>query len=77
MFDALPAARKAALVTSARRARQREVPLSADAGNATFFAITCNDTIWPRGQAYYDRISAQQGPKYPLFGWSLNQKPCG
>jgi pimeloyl-ACP methyl ester carboxylesterase len=76
-FDQAPAARKASLATSAKRAETRSIPLSPDAASATFNAITCNDTVWPRGQAYLDRISAVQGPKYPLVGWSLNQNPCG
>lgn len=58
------------------RPRRTGQPLAFDSAQATFFAVICNDTPWPQGQAYADRVSAEQGPKYPLVGWSLNQNPC-
>lgn len=59
--------------------RARSMPMAEDpavAANATFLAITCNDTPWPRGQAFADAFSARQGKLYPLLGWSENQNPC-
>ncbi|MFC0625084.1 alpha/beta hydrolase [Kribbella deserti] len=78
--DALPAAVKLAHAKRGKQAMQRRLgfglPLSDDASNSTFFAITCNDTEWPRGQGYADDLSAELGPRYPLLGWSANQNPC-
>ncbi|MBM6405528.1 alpha/beta fold hydrolase [Phycicoccus sp. CSK15P-2] len=51
-------------------------PVASDAYPATFYAITCNDTRWPRGQRYLDRLSGRLGPRYPLVGWSTNENPC-
>lgn len=73
-------AQKALLTRTADVAKNQNVALDyrqyADASNATFYAITCNDTVNPKGQKYLDRISGEQGPKYPLVGWSMNRNPC-
>jgi pimeloyl-ACP methyl ester carboxylesterase len=74
-FDALPAARRQAVTRSLQRVKSVR-PLSADAFESTFTAITCNDTPTHRGQAYWDKLSGDLGRKYPLVGWSLNQNPC-
>lgn len=58
------------------RPRRTGRPLALDSPEATFFAVICNDTPWPQGQAYADRVSGEQGRRYPLVGWSLNQNPC-
>jgi hypothetical protein len=51
-------------------------PFADDAENATFTAVTCNDTGWPQGREYGDLLSARLGPKYPLLGWGMNENPC-
>ena len=51
-------------------------PFADDAENATFTAVTCNDTEWPQGREYGDLLSARLGPKYPLLGWGMNENPC-
>jgi hypothetical protein len=38
--------------------------------------VTCNDTEWPQGREYGDRLSARLGPHYPLLGWGMNENPC-
>lgn len=78
-FAKLSKAHQQAIVRTTRRVIQRPLlgrPVSEDAGDATFYGITCNDTQWPQGQAYGDFVSSQQGWQYPLVGWSLNQNPC-
>lgn len=91
-FDALPEAEQQTLVNAVEEAavvqrpfarplaqpfaRPLGRPFAADASDATFNAITCNDTEWPRGERYWDTLSAEQGPKYPILGWGMNQNPC-
>jgi pimeloyl-ACP methyl ester carboxylesterase len=81
--DALPAARQLQLVRRAQQAIRRTLgvaplgqPFADDAENASFIAVTCNDTEWPQGREYGDRLSAQLGPYYPLLGWGMNENPC-
>lgn len=77
-FDRAAAATKQRITEAAKGSRRPGLkPLAPDAFPATFISITCNDTPWPRGQAYLDRLSAEQGRRYPLIGWSVNQQPCG
>ncbi|HEY0619095.1 MAG TPA: alpha/beta hydrolase [Kribbella sp.] len=82
--DALPLARQQELVQRAARrtvgitpfGRAAGRPFADDAENATFTAVTCNDTEWPQGREYGDVLSARLGPKYPLLGWGMNENPC-
>ena len=78
--DALPLARQHELV---RRATRTTVgltpfgrPFADDAENATFTAVTCNDTEWPQGREYGEQLANRLGPRYPLVGWTMNQNPC-
>ncbi|TDU86882.1 pimeloyl-ACP methyl ester carboxylesterase [Kribbella voronezhensis] len=78
--DELPLARQQELV---QRATRRTVgitpfgrPFADDAENATFTAVTCNDTEWPQGREYGEVLSARLGPRYPLLGWSMSENPC-
>jgi pimeloyl-ACP methyl ester carboxylesterase len=81
-FDRQPATQRRAFADRVQLTRRNRLglplapPLAADAADATFYAITCNDTPWPRGQAYGDVLSSRLGPRYPLIGWSMNQNPC-
>jgi hypothetical protein len=52
------------------------VPTGDDAEQATFTAVTCNDTPWPQGRVYGDLLSSRLGPRYPLVGWGMNENPC-
>lgn len=86
--DALPLARQQELVRRANRGPTGLPPVGQgvgqgvgrtfadDAQNATFTAVTCNDTPWPQGREYGDQLAAQLGPKYPLLGWGMNENPC-
>jgi hypothetical protein len=47
-----------------------------DAEDATFTAVTCNDTPWPQGREYGELMAGRLGPKYPLLGWSMTENPC-
>jgi hypothetical protein len=47
-----------------------------DAEDATFTAITCNDTPWPQGREYGEQLSARLGPHFPLVGWTMTENPC-
>src|SRR6201999_3453552 len=47
-----------------------------DAEDATFTAVTCNDTHWPQGREYGEMMAGRLGPKYPLLGWSMTENPC-
>jgi pimeloyl-ACP methyl ester carboxylesterase len=51
-------------------------PFAESAENATFTAVTCNDTAWPQGREVGDQLSARLGPHYPLLGWGMNENPC-
>lgn len=83
--DQLPLARQQELVQRATRRtvglapvgrRQAGRPFADDAQDATFTAVTCNDTAWPQGREYGDQLAARIGPKYPLIGWTMNENPC-
>ncbi|GAA1610213.1 alpha/beta hydrolase [Kribbella sancticallisti] len=78
--DALPLARQHELVQRATRGTVGLTPFGRpfadDAENATFTAVTCNDTEWPQGREFGDQLSARLGPRYPLVGWSMNENPC-
>ncbi|NAZ88414.1 alpha/beta hydrolase, partial [Kineococcus indalonis] len=54
-----------------------ERPSAAESADATFFATTCNDTAWSRGQAFWDDLGRIQGTAHPLRGWWVTQQPCG
>jgi pimeloyl-ACP methyl ester carboxylesterase len=83
--DALPLARQQELVRRASRGPVGLPPVGQtpagkafanDAENATFTAVTCNDTPWPQGREYGDQLAARLGQKYPLLGWGMNENPC-
>lgn len=78
--DALPLARQHQLVQRATRSTVGLPTLARafadDADDATFTAVTCNDTPWPQGRDYGDQLAAHFGPKYPLLGWGMNENPC-
>ncbi|WP_337061599.1 alpha/beta hydrolase [Kineococcus sp. G2] len=54
-----------------------ERPSAAETMNATFFATTCNDTAWSRGEEFWNDLGRIQGSQYPLRGWWVTQQPCG
>jgi pimeloyl-ACP methyl ester carboxylesterase len=58
------------LAATARR------PLSSDASDAAFYAITCNDTPWTLDRYSLADRSQQSGQAYPLIGWSTISEPC-
>ena len=78
--DALPLARQHQLVQRATRSTVGLPPIARafadDADDATFTAVTCNDTPWPQGREYGEQLAARLGPKYPLLGWGMNENPC-
>lgn len=47
-----------------------------DAFPSTFRAIICNDTPWYGGEDELLALSAEQGKKYPLIGWSTVRSVC-
>ncbi|NUR96701.1 MAG: alpha/beta fold hydrolase [Kribbellaceae bacterium] len=75
--DALPIARQQQLV---ERAHRTPIGLRMlgddDSEDATFTAITCNDTPWPQGREYGEQLAARLGPHYPLVGWTMAENPC-
>lgn len=79
--DALPTARQQELVQRANRApvglRPGGNQLGAgDAEDATFTAVTCNDTVWPQRREYGEQLAARLGPHFPLVGWTMAENPC-
>ena len=52
------------------------LPLSPDAGSATFHSIVCNDTPWPADRATLLADSERLGTAYPLVGWRTLTGPC-
>ena len=74
----LPKAQQERILAAIERSKSPHAakPVAEDAFPATFTAITCNDTVWPRGQRYADTLSGKLGSRYPLVGWSINQNPC-
>lgn len=51
-------------------------PMSSDAGDATFLAVTCNDTPWTRSRTDLVTKSGMLGAQYPLLGYSAISDPC-
>ena len=47
-----------------------------DASDATFLAVTCNDTTWAGGRAGLVASSEQLGTASPLLGWAVIDQPC-
>jgi pimeloyl-ACP methyl ester carboxylesterase len=75
--DALSTARQRQLVQRANRAPVGLRMFGADdAEDATFTAITCNDTAWPQGREYGEQLAARLGPHFPLVGWTMTENPC-
>jgi len=78
--DALSLSRQHELVRRASRDLVGLRPLGRvvgdDAEDATFTAVTCNDTAWPQGRQYGDQLASRLGPHFPLLGWAMNQNPC-
>ncbi|MDX2969383.1 alpha/beta hydrolase [Kribbella solani] len=76
--DALPVARQRQLVQRANRTPigMRLLGAEDDSENATFTAITCNDTPWPQGREYGEQLAARLGPHFPLVGWTMTENPC-
>jgi hypothetical protein len=82
--DELPMARQQELVQRATRravgitpfGSELGLPFADDAENATFTAVTCNDTEWPQGREYGEVLASRLGPRYPLLGWSMPENPC-
>lgn len=75
--NALSAARQRQLVERAQRVPAGLHPLSEDdSEDATFTAVTCNDTPWPQGEEYGEQLAARLGPHFPLVGWTMTQNPC-
>ncbi|MFF0340745.1 alpha/beta hydrolase [Kribbella sp. NPDC004875] len=75
--DALSTARQRQLVQRANRAPVGLRTVGADdAEDATFTAITCNDTAWPQGREYGEQLAARLGPHFPLVGWTMTENPC-
>lgn len=78
--DALSTARQQELVRRANSApvglRPGGNQLGDDAEDATFTAVTCNDTVWPQGREYGEQLAARLGPHFPLVGWTMTENPC-
>src|SRR5207249_2490371 len=76
----VPADERPGLAERVRRAREHErdatPPLSADAENATFLGIECNETPWAGDRATLLAESQRLGLAYPLLGWSTLRHPC-
>jgi pimeloyl-ACP methyl ester carboxylesterase len=58
------------------RAAAARLPMSTDAADAAFLAITCNDTTWHESRAQLEARSAEQGERYPLLGAGTINEPC-
>ena len=65
----LPRLRDLAAVSSHPR-------MSTDASDATYLAVTCNDTRWSGGREGLVARSWRAGTRYPLIGWSTIDQPC-
>jgi pimeloyl-ACP methyl ester carboxylesterase len=73
--------RRQALVADLRQARRLgryggTLPLAADAFDATFQSITCNDTPWQGDRTSLLAESQRLGEAYPLTGWYALGSPC-
>ncbi|MFI7585964.1 alpha/beta hydrolase [Spongisporangium articulatum] len=51
-------------------------PMSSDAGDAAFVAVTCNDSVWNRNRAELVQLSTAWGEQYPLLGYAAPSDPC-
>jgi pimeloyl-ACP methyl ester carboxylesterase len=56
--------------------RSVPAPFSADAEDASFLAVTCNDARWTGGRAGLVTTSARLGHDDPLIGWATINQPC-
>ena len=78
--DGLSLARQQQLVQRANRApvglRTFGAFGTVDSEDATFNAITCNDTAWPQGPETGAQLAARLGPHFPLIGWTMTENPC-
>ncbi len=74
--DNPPVGQDRAVQRDSMRSATSRRPLGDDAEQATFTAVTCNDTPWPQGRVYGDLLSGRLGPRYPLLGWGMNENPC-
>jgi len=78
--DGLSLARQQQLVQRANRApvglRTFGTFGTVDSEDATFNAITCNDTAWPQGPETGAQLAARLGPHFPLIGWTMTENPC-
>jgi pimeloyl-ACP methyl ester carboxylesterase len=52
------------------------MPMSSDASDAAFLAITCNDTPWTDTRSDLVESSAELGRLYPLLGPGTLNEPC-
>jgi pimeloyl-ACP methyl ester carboxylesterase len=55
---------------------RRTMSFAGDAAEATFLAVTCNDTAWTGGRAGLVEDSARMGRASPLLGWATIGQPC-
>ncbi|NIK60381.1 alpha/beta hydrolase [Kribbella shirazensis] len=74
--DALSTTRQRQLVQRADRTPIGLRMLGEDSEDATFTAITCNDTPWPQGREHGEQLAARLGPHFPLIGWTMAENPC-
>lgn len=79
--DEPTALRRQALAGRAREARALgrfggTLPLAPDAFQATFAAITCNDTPWQGDRTTLVAESQRQGEAHPLLGWHQLSSSC-
>jgi pimeloyl-ACP methyl ester carboxylesterase len=56
--------------------RRATMSFAGDAPDATFLAVTCNDTSWTGGRAGLLAASDRLGSASPLVGWAAIDQPC-
>jgi pimeloyl-ACP methyl ester carboxylesterase len=56
--------------------RRSTMSFAGDAPDATFLAVTCNDTVWEGGRAGLVSASERLGTRSPLLGWAAIDQPC-
>jgi pimeloyl-ACP methyl ester carboxylesterase len=56
--------------------RRDRMAFAGDANDATFLAVTCNDTAWTGGRSGLVKDSARLGADSPLLGWATVGQPC-
>jgi pimeloyl-ACP methyl ester carboxylesterase len=56
--------------------RRNTLSFAGDAPDATFLAVTCNDTVWEGGRAGLVQASERLGALSPLLGWAAIDQPC-